>query len=392
MKRTIKILALTISLAAFAAPALAQSTECNDENKGAWYKTFYENFKGTAEQQKTAVDAAKSYIAACPADPADKQREYMAKFVDKYDALMGKAEVSKQFQAAVQAAATSKNYGEVMRLGKQILATDPENPGLNIVLANAGLNDVKVLSDAVPYARKSIDLINAGKPFEPYKSKDQALGYLTYVLAKSSVKTDPNGAIPLYVKALHYESELKKNAQVYNELAGAYGEGPVDKYAKEYKALADAGKSVDSPEVKLASANLNQALDRQIDAFARAAAASTNPADKKAIMDVLSEIYKGRNPGNATGLDQLVATVLNTPIPDAPTPITTVPASTPSSTPAGTSGTNGTNGTNGSTGSNGSGAANNTAKPGGGNVTTGATAPAGSAKPAASPTPMAKKP
>ncbi len=374
MKRTIKFLALTISLAAFAAPALAQSNECNDENKGAWYKTFYDNFKGDATQQKTAVDAAKTYIAACPADPADKQREYMAKFVDKYDALMGKAEVGKQFQAA----ATAKNYAEMMRLGKQMLATDPDNPGLNLALAGAGLSDAKLLPDSVPFARKSIDLINAGKPFAPYTSKDQALAYMTYVLAKSSFKSDPNGAIPLFVKALHYESELKKNALVYNELAGAYGEGPVDKFAKDYKALADAGKSVDSPEVKLAIANMNQAIDRQIDAYARAAAASTNAADKKAIMDVLSGIYKDRNAGNATGLDQLVATVLNTPIPDAPTPITTLPASTPS-TPA--SGTNG---------SNGDGAAANTAKPGGGNMTT--TAPNGSAKPAASPSPMVKKP
>src|SRR6185369_16134117 len=116
-------------------------------------------------------------------------------------------------------------------------------------------------------ARKAIDLINAGKPFAPYTSKDQALAYLTYVLAKNTAKTDPNGAIPLFVKVAHYESDLKKIPQLYNELGGAYGQGPVDKFATEYKALADAGKSVDSPEAKLVVANLNQALDRQIDAF-----------------------------------------------------------------------------------------------------------------------------
>jgi len=380
MKRTIKILALTISLAAFAAPALAQSTECNDDNKAAWYKTFYDNFKGEAAQQKTAYDAAKTYIAACPADPADQQRPYMEKWTKKYDDVMGKADTAKQFQTAVE----TKKYADQIRLGKQLLATDPDNPGINIVLAGAGLGDPNVLGESAQFARKSIDLINAGKPFAPYTSKDQALAYLTYVQAKNAVKTDPNGAIPLFVKAANYDSPLKKNPLVYNELAGAYGQGPVDKFANEYKALADAGKSVDSPEAKLVVANLNQALDRQIDAFARAAALSSNAADKKAIMDVLSEIYKARNPGDVNGLNQLVANVLSKPIPEAPTPITSLPSTTPSSTPAPAAGTNG---------SNGNGAASNTnAKPAGSNMTTGATTPAGSAKPAASPTPMVKKP
>src|SRR6185312_1098712 len=156
MKRTIKILALTISLAAFAAPALAQSTECNDENKGTWYKTFYDNFKGDATQQKTAYDAAKTYIAACPADPADQQRPYMEKWTKKYDDLMGKADLLKQFQAAVDA----KKYADQVRLGKQLLATDPDNPGINIVLAGAGLGDPHVLGESAQFARKSIDLIN----------------------------------------------------------------------------------------------------------------------------------------------------------------------------------------------------------------------------------------
>ncbi len=117
---------------------------------------------------------------------------------------------------------------------------------------------------------------------------------MNYLIAKSTMKTSPTDAIPYFIKAAKYQSDLQKSPVVYNELATAYGEGPVDKYAKEYKALADAGKSVDSPEIKLVVANMNQALDRQIDAFARAAAASS-PADKKAFMDVLAAVYKDRN-------------------------------------------------------------------------------------------------
>ena len=388
MNRTIKILALAVAMAAFAIPALAQSQECNDENKGAWYKTFYDNFKGSADQQKTAVDAAKTYIAACPADANDKQREYMQKFVDKWTIVQDKAKIAKDFDDAVK----QKRYADQIRLGKQVLASDPDNPGINIVLGSAGLGDPSVLADSAQFAKKSIELIEAGKPFAPFASKDQALAYLNYVLAKNA-KSDPNTAISYFIKAAKYESDLKKNPLIYNELATAYGEGPVDKYTKEYKALADAGKSVDSPEVKLAVANLNQALDRQIDAFARAAAVSTTPADKKAFMDVLAAVYKDRNKKDAveSELNNLVASALSKPVPEPPTPITTLPTES-GSTPASNSGTNGSG--------NGAGAGNGAAKPTANNMTTTNTgakpgttgSPAGSAKPAASPTPMTKKP
>jgi hypothetical protein len=388
MNRTIKILALAASIAAFAVPALAQSQECNDENKGAWYKTFYDNFRGSADQQKTAVDAAKTYIAACPADTNDKQREYMQKIMDKWTVVQDKAKTAKDFDDAVK----QKRYADQIRLGKQVLASDPDNPGINIVLGSAGLGDPSVLAESAQFAKKSIDLIEAGKPFAPFTSKDQALAYLNYVLAKNA-KSDPNTAISYFIKAAKYESDLKKNPVIYNELATAYGEGPVDKYTKEYKALADAGKSVDSPEVKLAVANLNQALDRQIDAFARAAAVSTTPADKKAFMDVLAAVYKDRNKKDAveSELNNLVASALSKPVPEPPTPITTLPTES-GSTPASNSGTNGSG--------NGAGAGNGAAKPTANNMTTTNTgakpgttgSPAGSAKPAASPTPMTKKP
>lgn len=383
-------MALAVAMAAFAVPVLAQSKECTDENKGAWYKTFYDNFKGDANQQKTAYDAAKTYIAACPADPADQQRPYMEKWVKKYDDVMGRAAIAKEFEDAVK----GKKYADQIRLGRQLLATDADNPGINIILGSAGLGDSNVLADSAQYAKKSIELIEAGKPFTPFTSKDQSLAYLNYVLAKNA-KSDPNTAISYLVKAAKYDSDLKNKPVLYNELATAYGEGPVAKFAKDYQALAEAGKSVDSPEAKLVVANLNQALDRQIDAFARGAAVSTTPAEKKAFMDVLAAVYKDRNKKDPaeSELNNLVASALSNPVPEPPTPITTLPATPASSTPA----TNGTNGTNGNGATN-----NGTGKPAASNATgngaaktgtasnTGMTG--GSAKPASSSTPMNKKP
>ena len=335
MKRTMKYLALAAALTVFAVPALAQKQECTDENKTKWYQTFLDNRKG---DQKVAYDAAKLYLDNCPADPNDAQAKYMReKFVEPYEALQKQAGTGKQFEAAI----ASKNYAEQIKIGKEILAKDPENAPVNIVMGVAGLYDANVLPDSAAAAKKAISLIEAGKPFAPIASKDQALGYLNWVVAKSIAKSDPNTAITHFIKAARYEGDPKKNPVLYNELAAAYGEGPVAKLTADYQAFV--GKP-ESNESKLVKANLNQAIDRQIDAFARAAAYSTNAADKAAIMEVLTGLYKDRN-ANTDGLNDLVAHVIEKPVPDVPTPITTLPAAT-TSTPATNGGTNGsTNGT-----------------------------------------------
>src|SRR5437660_9658732 len=112
MKRTIKLIMLAGMLAAFTAPVLAQSKECNDENKAAWYDTFLKNYKGEPPQQKTAYDAAKLYLDSCPADPNDKIADFMKnKFVVPYEAMMAGTSTKKQFEDAVK----QKKYADQIR-------------------------------------------------------------------------------------------------------------------------------------------------------------------------------------------------------------------------------------------------------------------------------------
>lgn len=369
--------------------AWAQTPECTDELKTAKYTEWYENRK---DKQDVAYKAANDFLTACPNEPQDgpwaAQLKALKKFKADYEALNSNKELADKFQKAV----TDKNYPEQIRLGKQLSASNPDNAVIYIIMASAGLGDANQMSEAAQAAKKAIELIEGGKPFTPaYQTKDQALAAMNYVIAKSLMKT-PSDAIPYFVKALRYESDLKKSPVVYNELATAYGEGPVDKFAKDYKTLADAGKSVDSPEVKLVIANLNQAFDGQIDAFARAAAVAS-PADKKAIMDVLAAVYKDRNKTDATPeqLNTLVASALSKPVPDAPKTITELPAG--SSTPGGTSATGSGSGTSATTGNGGS-TGSTSAKPTSTTTTTG-TKPATSgttpAKPTATPTPRPRQ-
>lgn len=388
MKRTIILSTVTVMLAVFAVPVLAQTKECNDENKAAWYDTFLKNYKGEPPQQKIAYDAAKLYLTSCPPDPADKIADFMKnKFVVPYEAMTAGQTVKKQFDDAFKA----KNYADEIKLGKQIVATEPDNSTVYIMMGVAGLGDESLISDAAQYARKAIELVETGKPFAPYDSKDKALAALNYVIAKSLLKTSPAEAIPYLIKAAKYDSDLKKNPQVYAELAGAYGEGPIAKLSEEYKAK----YTTESPESKLALANINQLIDRQIDALARAAALTSDAANKKAVMDVLTGLYTDRNK-SAAGLNEMIAGILTKPIPEVPTPLTSLP-STPTSTPA-TSGspTSGAAPTSGASSNGATGSANKTGSSGASNAgqnKTGSVTASGTvtAKPAASPTP-GKKP
>jgi hypothetical protein len=315
-------------LAAFTAPALAQTKECTDEFKSATYQKWYDNRK---EHQDVADQAAEEYLTTCPNDDSP-YKTALKKFHDAYKIMTADVSTKKQFEEAYN----SKKYADQIRLGKQILATDPDNSAVYIIMGLAGLGDASLLSESAQYAKKAIEMIEAGKPFKPFETKDQPLAYLNWEIGKANLKNAPADAIPYFLKAARLESDLKKKSQIYLDLAAAYNDGPRAKQSEEYKQYLD---KPESPESKLALANINQIIDRQIDALARAAALASDAANKKAIMDVLTETYKDRNKSEA-GLNELVAGILSKPIPDIPTPLTSLP--TQSSTPATASpGTNG---------------------------------------------------
>src|SRR5438477_231825 len=152
MKRIIKFLALAATLAVFAVPALAQKQECTDDNKGTWYKTFYDNYKGDPAAQKLAYDNAKLYLDSCPADPNDKQAAFMQKFVTAYEGSQKKSQLAKAFEKAV----ADKNYAEQMRVGKELLTYDPDNADIYTILGIAGLAEGSLLRDSATYAEPAI--------------------------------------------------------------------------------------------------------------------------------------------------------------------------------------------------------------------------------------------
>jgi hypothetical protein len=141
---------------------------------------------------------------------------------------------------------------------------------------------------------------------------------------------------------------LKKSPYTYAYIAGAYETGPYAKQSQQYKEMYS-GKD-ETPESKLALANINQLVDRMIDGYARAVAlAGADPkhaAAKQGWNDTLMQWYKFRNNDSDAGMSELVAGILSKPLPPEPTPLTSLPAApaTPAATPVGNSGAPATNG------------------------------------------------
>ena len=345
MCTTVAILALpTAAHNAIAQPDNAVQDQCSVDSKNAQYKIFTDNFKNA---QDKAYEAAKKYLA-CPADNADEGQQkiiaYLKNFVTKYE----EADKKIKFRTLLY---KDKKYPEAYALGKEMLTAEPDNLRVLVDLGANGYliaNNASLSAEALDYAKRALAQLDAGKTVEdwaPLESKDVAVAYLNYTIGALTLQSDPAGALKSLIKAAQFETPLKKSPYTYAYIAGAYETGPYAKQSADYKTMY-AGKD-ETPESKLALANINQLIDRMIDGYARAVALAGNDPNfaqpKTAWNESLTNWYKYRNNNTTTGMDQLLAGILSKPLPPEPTPLTSLPpSSTPAATPAANSGTPGT--------------------------------------------------
>jgi len=346
MKTIIRLVATGATVAMLALPGAAKvlsgqpwmQDQCTQENKDAWYATFRETFK--TDQQPKAYEAAKKYLTACASEDTDITK-YLKRWVGAYEKEIRKVRLP-------QLLYNDKKYPDAYQLGKEILADEPENLKVLIDLGANGyliapLKNPGLNADSLTYAKKAIQLLESGKTvdnWQPFSGRDEALAYLNYTIGALTLEQDPASALTSLIKAVQFETQLKKSPLPYAYIGGAYESGPYAKQSDDYKTKYQ-GKD-ETPESKLALANINQIVDRMIDAYARAVAAAGNDAKyqtgKTAWTDSLTTWYKYRHNQSDAGMNEFVATVLSKPLPPEPTPLTTLPA-TPAATPAGSSGT-----------------------------------------------------
>lgn len=352
MKKTIKVLVSYVTLAllivtAFVsanAQAPAAQGQCTDENKTAWYADFTK-FRTTDATK--AYDAAKKYLTGCPAEDGQIP-SYLKKWVAAYEKEARKLKLADLF-------VNQRKYPEAMALAKEVLNEEPDYLPAVMYLGYGGYvvavttKNESGNAEAVNWAKKAIAAIEGGKTLEnwsPFKSKDDALGYLYYSMGYLQRVNDQNEALNNFLKAGRIDGEIKKNAQTYVFIAAAYEK----EYEKQSAAYEAAYKDKpETPESKLAVANINQIVDRIVDALARAVAVAgsdaAGQANKAQWMTRLTELYKFRHGGTETGLPELIAGVLAKPLPPVPTPLTELPAapvtsSVPASGAAPTTGSN----------------------------------------------------
>lgn len=380
MKKMMMFVTIGATVALLAMPAFATNLitnsnnsaqdNCTAEAKTASYQEF---LKFRKDDQAKAFEAAKKYLA-CPADGATPETQKIIDYLKKWSTAYEEGMRKIKFTALLY---NEKKYPEAYALGREILAAEPDNLKVLVDLGANGyvvapLKNDQLNSESLGHARKALQLIESGKTVEdwtPLGSKDNAVAYLNFTIGTLTLEKEPANALKNLLKAAQLETPLKKSPYTYAYIAAAYETGPYAKQSEDYKTVY--GGKDETPESKLALANINQLVDRMIDGYARAVALAGSDAQyakQKAVwMESLTTWYKYRNATDTalTGMNELIANVLSKPLPPEPTPLTSLPPSTPAATPTGNTATP-TNG-NGATGTP---ASNPAAKPAGSPATT----------------------
>ena len=320
-----KVLVSRFALAAFLALAAgiigaghftAVAQETDDPVKIEIYKRFVDN---RVPNPGAAYQAARDYLQKYQKDK-DRYTDYLGKWVAAYE----RDDRKRQLGGLIN----EKKFDEAYKVGAKILGDEPDYLRAQIDLGYAGYlaasnKDESHNAEAVAYARKAITAIEGGKaPTEwaPFKGKDDTLAYLNYAVGFLTLKTSPETAIDSLMKAVQYESDIKKTASTYYFLAVAYETGPYKTLSTAYQT--EFANKPETPQSKAALEKIGVMMDRIVDAYARAInIAGTDPkteASRKEWLAQMTNYYKFRHNNSDAGLTEFIAASTSKPLPPKP--------------------------------------------------------------------------
>lgn len=292
------------------------SQETDDPVKIEIYKRFVDN---RLPNPAVAYQAARDYLQKYNKDK-DQYTDYLQKWIMFYERDERKRTLPNLIN--------EKKFAEAYSTGAKILADEPNYLRAQIDLGYAGYLAASAKNDsfnttALEYARRAVSEIEAGKTpgdWAPFKGKDDTLAYLNYAIGYLTLKTNPDHAITVLLRAAQYNSDIKTTPSTYYFLAAAYESGPYKTMSAAYQTNF-AGKP-ETAESKAALEKLNVVIDRIIDAYARAiAAAGTDPKTEQSRKEWLAQLtnyYKFRHGGSDAGLTEFIAASLQKPLPPKP--------------------------------------------------------------------------
>jgi tetratricopeptide (TPR) repeat protein len=298
--------------------------ETDDEFKVTTYKKFVDNRE---PYPAVAYQAARDYMAKYGKED-DQYTRYLRTWITAYEEdarnLRVAAEKADREQQLL-GSFTQKDFAKAYGMAKQVLADNPDNVKVLIALGYEGVlasetRNESFNADAATYGRKAIQLIEAGKvpdSWEPFKNKEDVLASLYYAQGFYALKPRPETAVTDFIKVAQINSDRKNAPSTYYYLAVAYQTGPYKRLSDDY------GKRFlnqpESPESKAALEGVNKVVDKMIDAYARAVALAQKDPQQAAAMTTwrtrLAEFYKFRHDGSDVGLNELIAGILATPLP-----------------------------------------------------------------------------
>jgi hypothetical protein len=310
LRKNLAVMALVAAAATLAlVPAAIAVAQEVVQDEGAAYRAWHD--ASQAADNAKAMAAAKTYLEQYP-------KGQYADFIKKW---YGTAQMT-----ALDAAIKEKRTADMIAVGRDILAADPENLNVLYALAfNIRRNELFAAPQnftnapaAVEFSNKAIALVESGKTLTGVANfdKNATLAWLTQILAVNEGKNGSAAeAIKLYEKSTAFAPEdpaiAARNLLAIVSLRQAkYGE-----VAKAYNALPDADRAAaePKPEVKAAKDALNVEADALIDAAAGFVAFGRTKNLPAATVDrvnqLLETVYKGRFPEDATldGLKKVLA-------------------------------------------------------------------------------------
>jgi tetratricopeptide (TPR) repeat protein len=289
-----------------AAPAAAQEIV---QDEGSTYRAWHDaSQKG---DNAAAMAAAKAYLEQYPS----------GEYVDFLKKWYSTAQMT-----ALDAAIKDRKTAEMVAIGKEILAADPENLNVLYALAfNIRRNELLASPQkfdhgeaGVELARKAIELVEAGRTLTGVQSfdKNATLAWLTQVLAMNEGKSgSEDKAIELYEKSTALSPDDPQIAARNLLAIVALRQGGYAEKAKAFNALPEADRAAAEPPAEVLAARdaLHAEADGLIDAAARFVAFGKTKglpaATIERVNQTLETVYKGRFPEDAEleGLKKILA-------------------------------------------------------------------------------------
>ncbi|HYX30999.1 MAG TPA: hypothetical protein VE863_20850 [Pyrinomonadaceae bacterium] len=303
--------------------------ETDDEYKVKTYKKFVDNRE---PYPAVAYQAAKDYMAKYGKED-DQYTRYLRTWISAYEEDLRNARLAAEKADREQqllGSFTNKDFAKAFGLAKQVLTDKPDDVKVLIALGYGGVlasenRNESFNADAARYAERAIQLIESGKvpepdanqnPWNPFKNREDVLSSLYYAQGFYALKPKPEAAVAPFIKALQIDSD-RRTSLAYYYLAVAYQNGAYKRLSDDYtKRFAN---QAESAEGKTALEAINKVMDKIIDAYARAVALAQKDPQQAAAMTSwrarLTDLYKYRHDGSEVGLNELIAGVLATPLP-----------------------------------------------------------------------------